>query len=347
MGACHLSCRPCLSRSVARKADAWLSGCAYRVEVAFDGIVRVCGPLYIALALTLILAVIYLGVTVILPAACDLRSPAGAAHLLLTAGLSYNILFNYYHCIVTDPGAPPDFQDLEVGTPLSTSFGTYAEPNGTTTIRWCKKCKKIKPPFTHHCHVCNRCILKMDHHCPWMSGCIGFHNYRFFFLFLLYLWLGCIYAAAMSTIPLLRSLNEPNGEPSTAVLFTFIMSAAILIALTVLLVWHVYLVATSQSTIDFYSNRQSRREARREGKVWANTFDMGVRQNFKNVFEVEGPWWCLLMVLPRASPLKGNGIHFPRWGVGGQSRESSAAFSRERGQKKVGIHSDQYSKDKS
>lgn len=29
----------------------------------------------------------------------------------------------------------------------------------------CKKCLSPKPPRTHHCSVCNRCILKMDHHC--------------------------------------------------------------------------------------------------------------------------------------------------------------------------------------
>lgn len=29
----------------------------------------------------------------------------------------------------------------------------------------CKKCDSPKPPRTHHCSVCNKCVLKMDHHC--------------------------------------------------------------------------------------------------------------------------------------------------------------------------------------
>ena len=29
----------------------------------------------------------------------------------------------------------------------------------------CKKCISPKPPRSHHCSVCNKCVLKMDHHC--------------------------------------------------------------------------------------------------------------------------------------------------------------------------------------
>ncbi|KAI8430960.1 hypothetical protein MSG28_001064 [Choristoneura fumiferana] len=32
----------------------------------------------------------------------------------------------------------------------------------------CTKCCSIKPERAHHCSVCQRCIRKMDHHCPWM-----------------------------------------------------------------------------------------------------------------------------------------------------------------------------------
>ena len=35
------------------------------------------------------------------------------------------------------------------------------------TGRWCKQCQLPKPPRAHHCKSCGKCVLKLDHHCPW------------------------------------------------------------------------------------------------------------------------------------------------------------------------------------
>lgn len=41
------------------------------------------------------------------------------------------------------------------------------------TRRVCKWCDKYKPDRAHHCRQCRQCILKMDHHCPWIYNCVG------------------------------------------------------------------------------------------------------------------------------------------------------------------------------
>lgn len=63
-------------------------------------------------------------------------------------------------------------------------------------VRYCEKCHHVKPDRAHHCSVCGTCILKMDHHCPWVNNCVCFGNYKFFILFLGYSLIYCIFIAA-------------------------------------------------------------------------------------------------------------------------------------------------------
>jgi len=42
-------------------------------------------------------------------------------------------------------------------------------PDKEAPAGWCTVCEQVKPPRAHHCMVTNRCVLRMDHFCPWTN----------------------------------------------------------------------------------------------------------------------------------------------------------------------------------
>ena len=45
---------------------------------------------------------------------------------------------------------------------------------------FCAACISRKALRSKHCSICNRCVSKMDHHCPWLGNCIGEKNVKYF-----------------------------------------------------------------------------------------------------------------------------------------------------------------------
>ena len=63
------------------------------------------------------------------------------------------------------------------------------DPN--LAYKTCKVCgpDQLKPPRARHCKFCDRCCLKLDHHCYWIGNCIGLYNTKFFFQYGFYVFL--------------------------------------------------------------------------------------------------------------------------------------------------------------
>merc|ERR1712066_1121052 len=68
---------------------------------------------------------------------------------------------------------------------------------------------------------------------------------------------------------------------------SFIISASISFALCILGGFHLYLVLTNQTTIEFHGNMSNKAKARRRGEYYRNPYDQGRRRNFKQVFGPE------------------------------------------------------------
>lgn len=52
----------------------------------------------------------------------------------------------------------------------------------------CPTCQILRPQDSVHCYICNSCVDRFDHHCPWFDKCIGVGNHNYFFIYLITIW---------------------------------------------------------------------------------------------------------------------------------------------------------------
>ncbi|CDW75351.1 dhhc zinc finger domain containing protein [Stylonychia lemnae] len=50
----------------------------------------------------------------------------------------------------------------------------------------CPDCEVIRTDRSRHCNICNRCVDRFDHHCPWINNCIGVNNHAYFYMYVVF-----------------------------------------------------------------------------------------------------------------------------------------------------------------
>jgi hypothetical protein len=74
----------------------------------------------------------------------------------------------------------------------------YVSKGRLLKVKFCKTCLIIRPLGSSHCVVCNLCVERYDHHCPWVGNCIGRNNYKPFFMFLIFFNLASIFTLILN-----------------------------------------------------------------------------------------------------------------------------------------------------
>uniref|UniRef100_A0A8C5LWL9 Palmitoyltransferase n=1 Tax=Leptobrachium leishanense TaxID=445787 RepID=A0A8C5LWL9_9ANUR len=187
----------------------------------------------------------------------------------------------------------------------------------TRAIRYCDRCQLIKPDRCHHCSACDVCVLKMDHHCPWVNNCVGFSNYKFFLLFLLYSLLYCLFIAATVLQYFIRFWTGelPDTRAKFHVLFLFFVAAMFFISILSLFGYHCWLVGKNRSTIEAF-----RAPTFRSGPE-NNGFSLGFSKNMREVFGDQKKYW----LLPFFTSL-GDGCSFPTRLVSGDPEQAAGTL---------------------
>ncbi|CAD5123360.1 DgyrCDS11717 [Dimorphilus gyrociliatus] len=127
---------------------SWYTGLTTATEPCnwlFSRGLKLAGPIFVVVVVLLVTIVLVVFFVCLLPQKFE-ESPGWALwHLFLGHYVTLNIGFNYFMALKTDPGTPPN--------------------SVPEVVSICKKCIAPKPPRTHHCDICKKCVLKMDHHC--------------------------------------------------------------------------------------------------------------------------------------------------------------------------------------
>uniref|UniRef100_A0A0B7A3E4 Palmitoyltransferase n=1 Tax=Arion vulgaris TaxID=1028688 RepID=A0A0B7A3E4_9EUPU len=199
-------------------------------------------------------------------------------------------LYNYFAACIKGPGfvpfswKPTNVEDMK-------------------HLQYCESCEGYKTPRSHHCRKCGRCVMKMDHHCPWINTCCGHFNHANFCWFLLFAPIGCVHALFIIIPSIYRALHfhyfyhRRPDEPLVylgvigfiTTMFAVGLAIGVIIAVGMLFYIQIRSVLKNESGIESWIvDKALDRDREEDEGEFVYPYNLGWKKNLKQVFTFTG-----------------------------------------------------------
>jgi len=241
------------------------------------------------------------------------------------------LVSSYLTAILLGPGFVPKGWEPSTEELLSLDGNTKNHPLDVPLtlgdrLQLCGRCNSLKPPRAHHCSSCGRCVLWMDHHCPWTNTCIGHSNLQPFFLFVHYVPVACLHSLLIqSEVPASiammlfrhqhRRFWKNIRRVHTIISLVFWLAALVITLLVGSLAWDMHWSVSANTTMveELIVDKAESRRYRLKQEAFVFPYDLGSSGNWELIM---GKRWLTWFCPARAQcngfwpPLKEGSHHF-------------------------------------